>query len=464
MREHLDITALAVAAILGILLPVCIIYMRQSIKFQRQQLIKDLEGNFQHKKPGKGRDQVIPSFEFVKYKYFLVADSEGQSRTQDVPSYILLLASVPLVICLFVFGCVAISTVMSLAVKQDHAHSFGFERPLEAWNASLIVAYVGGYLFVIRDLLCSVENFDLGPARLLGSALHILFGIATAVLIALGWTLFVPGGAGGTVNYSCIPIFLTAFAVGYVPELGLRALLRASKLWLFKREDTQIYRSFKSTPLEIIDGIDSEIRSRLREFNITTVQHLATANPIMLFVETPYGIYQIFDWVSQAQLCCVVGSKGFTAFGKLGIRTIFDLERAALDPRISTSQLRHEIGRVIFSAVPAGGQQPPVLLNPEMPTADGERNVVGIVEVLLDDLHVQRLRQIHNCVTDRLGRENTRLNAARRGRMRFERSEPPATIRPKAEIAVVAISEARTFAKTAALRHNRIPNDEQSAL
>jgi hypothetical protein len=67
MREHLDITALAVAAILGILLPVCIIYMRQSIKFQRQQLIKDLEGNFQHKKPGKGRDQVIPSFEFVKY-------------------------------------------------------------------------------------------------------------------------------------------------------------------------------------------------------------------------------------------------------------------------------------------------------------------------------------------------------------------------------------------------------------
>jgi hypothetical protein len=131
MREHLDITALAVAAILGILLPVCIIYMRQSIKFQRQQLIKDLEGNFQHKTPGKGRDQVIPSFEFVKYKYFLDADREGPSRTQDVPSYILLLASVPLVICLFVFGCVAISTVMSLAVKQDHAGSFGLNTLLK---------------------------------------------------------------------------------------------------------------------------------------------------------------------------------------------------------------------------------------------------------------------------------------------------------------------------------------------
>jgi hypothetical protein len=201
MREHPDITALTIAAILGILLPVCIICMRQAIKFQRQQLVNDLEGLFHHKPRGEGRDQVIPSFEFVKYKYFLDTDRDGRSHTQDIPSYILLLASVPLIICLFVFGCVAISTVMSIALKHNQAGSFGFEPPLQAWNAALIVAYVGGYLFVIRDLLCSVENFDLGPARLLASALHMLFGIATAVLIAIGWTLFVPGSA---VHFSCV--------------------------------------------------------------------------------------------------------------------------------------------------------------------------------------------------------------------------------------------------------------------
>jgi len=40
---------LLAAAALGILLPVCIIFMRQSVKFQRQQLIKDLEHIFHRK-------------------------------------------------------------------------------------------------------------------------------------------------------------------------------------------------------------------------------------------------------------------------------------------------------------------------------------------------------------------------------------------------------------------------------
>src|SRR5262245_38189305 len=117
MREHRDVTALTIAAILGILLPVCIICMRQAITFQRQQLVTDLEGRFPHKPRGEGRYQVIPSFESVKYKYFLDTDRDGRPHTQDIPSYVLLLASVPLIICLFVFGCVAISTVISIALK-----------------------------------------------------------------------------------------------------------------------------------------------------------------------------------------------------------------------------------------------------------------------------------------------------------------------------------------------------------
>jgi hypothetical protein len=92
------------------------------------------------------------------------------------------------------------------------------------------------------------------------------------------------------------------------------------------------------------------------------------------------------------------------------------------------------------------------------PTANGERNVVGIVEVLLDDLHVHRLRQIYNCVTNRLGHENTRLNLGVRSRTRkvaveVERSELPAAIRPTVEIALVpnARGKTATFAKAVAL-------------
>ena len=336
--------------------------------------------------------------------------------------------------------------MLSLAFQEDYFGHWKFISPLKAWNAAIIVAYIGAYLFIVRDLLCSVENFDLGPARLLAGALHVLFGIATAVLITVFWTSI---SGNYDLQLTNIPIFITAFAVGYVPELGIRTLLRASKLWLFKREDAHVYKVFKSTPLEIIDGIDSEIRSRLREFNITTVQHLATANPVMLFVETPYGIYQIFDWVAQAQLCCVVGSQGFTALGKFGIRTIFDLERAVLDSKISTPDMRDEIGRWIFPAVRTEGQ-PPVdlrIVNTSAPNRD--RNVIGIVEVLIDDLHVQRLRQIYNCVTDRLGRENTRLKfmVHRNPTKAYgERIGLPPPMQPKTELAIVPASEARTAA------------------
>jgi hypothetical protein len=406
-----DTIPLLMAAGLGIFLPLCMIFMRQSVKLQRQQLIADLEQIFHRKPQGEGLDQVIPSFEFVKFKYFM--DSAASIRTDsthDIPTYILIFASVPLMICLFGLGYVAISTSLSLAANEDKLSYLNLLPPLRAWNAALIVAYVGAYLFTVRDLLCSVENFDLGPARLLASALHVLFGVATAVLIAIVWTLM---SGKPDLQMANIPILITAFAVGYVPELGIRALLRSSRLWLFKREDSQIYRSFKSTPLEVIDGIDSEIRSRLREFNITTVQHLATANPIMLFVETPYGIYQIFDWVAQAQLCCVVGSQTFTALSKFGIRTIFDLERAVLDSRISTPDIRREIGRRILTSVQADGQPPADLQSASKDPTECDRNVIGMVEVLIDDLHVQRLRQIYNCVTDRLGRQNTRLKFIR---------------------------------------------------
>ena len=80
-----------------------------------------------------------------------------------------------------------------------------------------------------------------------------------------------------------------------------------SKLAHFKRDNTEICRKITATPVDIIDGIDSDIRDRLADHHIRSTQNLATANPLMSFVETPYGVYQIMEWVAQAQLCCSVG-------------------------------------------------------------------------------------------------------------------------------------------------------------
>jgi hypothetical protein len=276
------------------------------------------------------------------------------------------------------------------------------QTELKTWLIVLMTAYLASYLYVIRELLRAVANFEIGPTNLLAGAIHVLYGAVTAVIIAGVASEIVPSPRLATTA-----LIVAAFAVGFVPELGVRTLLRASRLRLFKSENTEVYKAFSATPLEIIDGIDTEVRSRLAQYNITTVQHLATANPIMLFVETPYGIYQIIDWVAQAQLCSALGQKAIVELWKLGIRTIFDLERALLGSA-STLNLRHEVGKIIVAA--ARRSKNGLGLGADAAISDEtDKTIIGLGAVLLDDLHIHRLRQICNRIAGRLGPENLRL-------------------------------------------------------
>jgi hypothetical protein len=125
----------------------------------------------------------------------------------------------------------------------------------------------------------------------------------------------------------------------------------------------------------------------------------------MLFVETPYGIYQSIDWVAQAQLCAAVGPKTVLRLWKLGIRTIFDLEKAVLVPGYSTEQLRQAVGLALV----ADADEPmrTALGSPGARPIDDD-TVKALVQNKLDDLHVHRLRQIAKRIEARLGTENKR--------------------------------------------------------
>ncbi|HEU0084267.1 MAG TPA: hypothetical protein VFQ87_15510, partial [Bradyrhizobium sp.] len=152
----------------------------------------------------------------------------------------------------------------------------------------------------------------------------------------------------------------------------------------------------------------TEVCSRLSLHNIVSVQNLATANPIMLFVETPYGVYQIIDWVAQAQLCSALGPKAVIEFWKLGIRTIFDLERALIGAS-STRELRHEVGKIIVLGRSAEERDRLGLGAASAPSDAADATVLALASIILDDLHIQRLRQIANRIAERLDLVNLHL-------------------------------------------------------
>ena len=289
------------------------------------------------------------------------------------------------------------------------------DPPLEkAEKAGLwvfVVAFLGGYLFAVRGLLRAVTNFDLSPGSFLSAALQLLFGVVTAVLIVVGGVEKAVTGTVGDAAAVSVSLF-AAFVIGFVPELGIRTLYRAARLRHFKREDPELYESFQATPVEVVDGIDSEIRSRLADFNIFSVQNLATANPIMLFVETPYGIYQSIDWVAQAQLFAAVGPHAVLRLWKLGIRTIFDLEKAVLVPGYTTPQLVRAVGR----ALGADADEASALDN---------ASVEALVRNKVDGLHVHRLRQITRRIEQHLGAEKAMTPLA-------SEAPPPAAAAPDA--------------------------------
>src|SRR3954451_15060025 len=399
------------------LLPFAILSLRRSVRLHRQSIILDLERVFELEDANGRQEKIVPSFEFVKYKYFANPGSSGaddSSRLVEKSAFAFAVCSVPLVLLVFAFSVFALSVVIAKILPASDAgllmppfrHLTSASLGDREWAIFWVfaVAFFGGYLFAVRGLLRAVNNFDLTPGSFISAALQLLLGVTTAMIIVaggIGGAIVDAPGAGLAVSTSIV----AAFLIGFIPEFGLRALYRASQLWLFKREDTDLYRSFRATPVEVIDGIDTETRSRLAEFNIFTVQNLATANPIMLFVETPYGIYQSIDWVAQAQLCAAVGPHAVLRLWKLGIRTIFDLEKAVLGEGYTTRELRQAVGMALLADADEATIQVLQTQTPSGRVVDDD-TIKAVVENKIDDLHVHRLRQITNHIAQRLGPEN----------------------------------------------------------
>jgi hypothetical protein len=249
--------------------------------------------------------------------------------------------------------------------------------------------FFGAYIWTIFYLIKRVSNFDLSPLSFLRTSTQLIFAA------------FVSAAVWHTRN--ALPLAVTehlptagmAFLIGWFPDLGMTYLISKYPWIRLKRVKEETEKLSEEIPLDCIMGIDPFMKFRLAEFEIEDVQNLATINPIQLFVETPYGLYEVIDWVAQAQLILAVGTPKTLALRELNIRTIFDLEKAIGQP---------VLGKLVLGKL-LEGQLPPALEKAGSQAQAGNDSsdlLTALVDMIRDDLHVQRLRQIWDVISTRL--------------------------------------------------------------
>ncbi|WP_156652564.1 hypothetical protein [Methylobacterium sp. Leaf86] len=420
-----SLAVLTISLLVSILPPLIFFIIRESVKGQRQGIINDLSSVFDSQRVG---DMFIPSFEFVKYKYFIERkphrneqqDNFRDSSSKDYSIFAWIVSAIPLILVLFsasllisgqLIHTISQANILTCLINaQCDAIQLTQDQRASKWILVFIAAFAGGYVFLIRSFFRAINNFDLSPASFVGAANNLIVG--TTVALLSNEALFKPLssinlGSAENINLNPFPYLglAAAFAIGYFPEVAIRSLITKSKFRGYKKENKSFYEMYTTTPVEIIDGIDTEIRDRLADYHIKSVQNLAAANPLMLFVETPYGVYQIMDWVAQAQLCCSTGPSSLVRLWGLGIRTIFDLERVIFDQDVREEGLIEQVGRVLLANH--------ILANPSddsvAKTIISHETCVANIKLRLNDPHIHRLRQIYIMVGNTIGENNRRF-------------------------------------------------------
>ncbi|HWT96072.1 MAG TPA: hypothetical protein VN229_00595 [Terriglobales bacterium] len=445
----------SIVMIIGIFLfscaiPLGIMIGRESIRSYRKDIVRDLQTLFKFAVTDANEPLIIPSFELVKYKY----DPGPEQRSEETIRKEKAAYWLPAVIyaCTSTLGMTALFW-STLPAKLDclKPEAVYPAIPFECWpsvflsaqfyfradgfDAAAIMsfrqqvlciagfAFLGAYLFSISYLIRRVANFDLSPLSFFRSALHIFQGVCMAVVIFQAAQMFdifqiQPGASVPSIQ------LLVAFVIGWFPNLGIEVVQSRFPSLQLKKVPPEAQQIAYELPITVIAGIDHFVRFRLTEFEIDDVQNLAAANPIQIFVETPYGLYQAIDWVAQAQLILAVGPEKVTELHKIDVRTIFDLEKALAAPhlrqRLAAILLRplaqedlaaiaERPSREVLEEVDAIFWRP--VQGPERHMTFSSDPLTATICGIYDDLHVRRLRQICDVISDRLT-ERPRRSAA----------------------------------------------------
>jgi hypothetical protein len=328
-------------------------------------------------KKSTGRDAtLIPTFEFALQKYDL---NGAASATSSLRTFFFYFATSIIFVMLSWAGFLLLladfdsstGSVMRFVLAGLPADTGDYQLITKAVVA---FSFLGAYIWSIQYLIRRIANFDLSPMSFLRTSAQIILGCATAIVLRH----LVAGAAEG--DWTGPVVLLGAFLIGFFPNAGIDYLMRRVPQLRLKQIDPDASAALRAMPVEMIDGIDSQVSFRLAEREILDIENLATENPVLLCAETPYPLLEVLDWIAQAQLALEVGPKAYKQLRDTGIRTIFALEAVRGDPQLEASALK--------------------VLYPQ--DSDRPKNLERRLAAMKAQLHVKRLYEVWAVTTEAL--------------------------------------------------------------
>ncbi len=178
----------------------------------------------------------------------------------------------------------------------------------------ITMAFLGAYIWSIQMTFRRIVTLDLSPATFQSISVRVLVATMVAAVIRHVYEMGGPDLDGAV-------LVILGFGCGIFPQMAIGYLKESVKTVLRGRT-----REAEALPLALIEGISVFDRVRLAELGIEDAQNLAHANPVEVFIRTPYQLELVMDWIAQAQALVFLMSANFTKLrGKFLIRTIFQL-------------------------------------------------------------------------------------------------------------------------------------------